>query len=280
MAENKSKKSSRKKKLIFWISIFFFLYISVFFILNNKTTVGNSNGTDKIVPDGSRDKTLVERQMEQKEVVESKKSLYQRFTESRKIYIGDNKVSHIRVDGLSLDNFDRAMSNFIKIRKPDSTFNPIYNGKSSNGVEFFTDFSYFELRAENRKEYFKIPISEKLEFQNMYRKLIYTSVEFITNEDRIGSVKVLFGNDTKKIWFWKKKDLINKILYKREVGKIQPEKEFAKTKENYTVKLDKSGVEITIQTMGKDFIRVSCGDNMAYYEVYPNLYEYLHTLFN
>ena len=70
--------------------------------------------------------------------------------------------------------------------------------------------------------------------------------------------------------------MINKILYKREVGKIQPEKEFTRVKDNYTIKVDKSGVVLSIQTMGKDFIKVTCGDNTAYYEVYPYLYNYLH----
>ena len=40
--------------------------------------------------------------------------------------------------------------------------------------------------------------------------------------------------------------------------------------------MEKSGEKIYIQTMGKDFIRVTCGDNIAYYEVYPELYNYLH----
>ena len=40
--------------------------------------------------------------------------------------------------------------------------------------------------------------------------------------------------------------------------------------------MEKSNIKISIQTMGKDFIKVDCGDNTAYYEVYQDLYSYLH----
>ena len=116
----------------------------------------------------------------------------------------------------------------------------------------------------------------KAELESEYRKLIYTSVDFITNKENMGSIRLYHGDKSKKVWPWKKDDLIYKILYKREVGKIQPEKEFRKSKDNYTIKMEKSGEEIYIQTMGKDFIKVTCGDNIAYYEVYPELYNYLH----
>lgn len=276
---DKKRKYKKKTVLIFGLIIFFLIYILAFNLSVGRFKNSDDGRLTNIDSKNYSDNTLAGKEFQEKQKREAKKSLIESFKGARKIYIGDNKVSHIRVSGVSLENFHRYISNFIKLRDVDKGFNPIYRGKSSNGIDFLTDFNYLELKSGNKKEFFKIPVSEKEDFQNMYRKLMYTSVEFITNGEKIGSVRVYHDNDEKSIWFWKKKELLNKILYKREVGKIQPEKEFSQTKDNYTIKLDKSGVKISIQTMGKDFIRVNCGDNIAYYEVYPDLYTYLYNMF-
>ena len=50
----------------------------------------------------------------------------------------------------------------------------------------------------------------------MYRRMIYTSLDFITDNSGIGKMTVLHGNDEKRIWPWRKDDVVHKILYKRE----------------------------------------------------------------
>ncbi len=275
--ENKKKPKLKKTTILILAVVgFFFLYFFSFKMSRGYIIHHAADDTTIMDIDSGGEKTKVQQEMENKRLNENKKSPMQRLKESKKAFISDDQVNDIKIDGSTLEDFKRAMSNFVKVRDVDEEFKPINKGKTNNNVQFETDFNYLVIKSGKKRECYKIPISEKKDFQNMYRRMIYTSVEFITNGRGIGDVKIYHGNEEKKVWFWKKKELINKILYKREVGKIQPEKEFTRVKDNYTIKVDKSGVLLSIQTMGKDFIKVTCGDNTAYYEVYPDLYNYLH----
>ncbi len=271
-------KKNFKKSTILILAIIGFLFLYMFsFKMSRgyiKHQIEKNNSLTNIANDG--EKTRVQQELDNKKMLENKKGLLLRLKESKKAYLSDDQVENIKIEGSALEDFKRATSNFVKVREVEENFKAENKGKTNNDIQFETDFNYFLLKSGKKKEAYKIPISDKKDFQNMYRRMIYTSVEFITADGSIGDVKVYHGNEEKNIYFWKKKDLINKILYKREVGKIQPEKEFSKEKDNYTIKIEKSGKELTIQTMGKDFIKVSCGDNNAYYEVYPDLYNYLH----
>ena len=279
--DKKNLKFNKKRLMILGLIVFFIVYILSFNFISSKFSQKDDK-TSEITATNNKNsgETLEQREILESEKRESNKDLIVRFKEANKIYIGDNRANHIKITGSSLQTFDRLITNFVKIRNVNNDFSPVCSGKSSNGVRFLTDFNYFELIDKNKTVHYKIPVSYKNDFQNLYRRLIYTSVEFITNGEDIGSIKVYSGNDSKSVWFWNKKELLNKLLYKREVGKIQPEKEFQKIKDNYTVKMDKSGVKISIQTMGKDFVKVTCGDNIAYYEVYPDLYTYLYNMFH
>lgn len=274
---SKDKKTRLKKSHIIVIAVvgFFILYFFSFKMSRGYIVKHGGNETAVMNVEDSGEKTKVQKEIETKLKEENKKGALQRFKESKKVYISDDQVKNIKIEGTTLDNFKRSMANFVKVRDVEDGFNPQNEMKSNNNVVLKTDFNYLVASAGNKEECYKIPVSEKEDFQNMYRRMIYTSVEFITNGDKIGKVKLYSGNTEKRVWFWQKKNLIRKILYKREVGKIQPEKEFKKAKENFTIKIDKSGVEVSIQTMGRDFIKVNCGDNIAYYEVYPDLYDYL-----
>lgn len=275
--ENKKKPKLKKTTILILAVVgFFFLYFFSFKMSRGYIIHHAADDTTIMDIDNGGEKTKVQQEMENKRLNENKKSPMQRLKESKKAFISDDQVNDIKIEGSTLEDFKRAMSNFVKVRDVDEEFKPINKGKTNNNVQFETDFNYLVIKSGKKRECYKIPISEKKDFQNMYRRMIYTSVEFITNGRGIGDVKIYHGNEEKKVWFWKKKELINKILYKREVGKIQPEKEFTRVKDNYTIKVDKSGVVLSIQTMGKDFIKVTCGDNTAYYEVYPDLYNYLH----
>ena len=261
-------------RVVVVILIFMLLY-SISFKMA-RINIDKGQTMDIMSVDTGGEKTKTQEAMEAKKAEDSKKTLLVRFKESKKIYISNEETENIKISGETLEQFKRKTEVFVKVRNLDDDFKTSNKGYTDNNLHFKTDFNYFVITSGKRVENYKVPVSMKAELESEYRKLIYTSVDFITNKENMGSIRLYHGDKSKKVWPWKKDDLIYKILYKREVGKIQPEKEFRKSKDNYTIKMEKSGEEIYIQTMGKDFIRVTCGDNIAYYEVYPELYNYLH----
>lgn len=261
-------------RVVVVILIFMLLY-SISFKMA-RINIDKGQTMDIMSVDTGGEKTKTQEAMEAKKAEEAKKSLLVRFKESKKIYISDEETENIKISGETLEQFKRKAEVFVKVRNLDDDFKTSNKGYTDNSLNFKTDFNYFVITSGKRVENYKVPVSMKAELEAEYRKLIYTSVDFITNKENMGSIRIYHSDESKKVWPWKKDDLIYKILYKREVGKIQPEKEFKKSKDNYTIKMEKSGVKIFIQTMGKDFIKVTCGDNTAYYEVFPELYNYLH----
>ena len=261
-------------RVVVVILIFMLLY-SISFKMA-RINIDKGQTMDIMSVDTGGEKTKTQEAMEAKKAEDAKKTLLVRFKESKKIYISNEETENIKISGETLEQFKRKTEVFVKVRNLDDDFKTSNKGYTDNNLHFKTDFNYFVITSGKRVENYKVPVSMKAELESEYRKLIYTSVDFITNKENMGSIRLYHGDKSKKVWPLKKDDLIYKILYKREVGKIQPEKEFRKSKDNYTIKMEKSGEEIYIQTMGKDFIRVTCGDNIAYYEVYPELYNYLH----
>ena len=261
-------------RVVVVILIFMLLY-SISFKMA-RINIDKGQTMDIMSVDTGGEKTKTQEAMEAKKAEDAKKTLLVRFKESKKIYISNEETENIKISGETLEQFKRKTEVFVKVRNLDDDFKTSNKGYTDNNLHFKTDFNYFVITSGKRVENYKVPVSMKAELESEYRKLIYTFVDFITNKENMGSIRIYHGDKSKKVWPWKKDDLIYKILYKREVGKIQPEKEFRKSKDNYTIKMEKSGEEIYIQTMGKDFIRVTCGDNIAYYEVYPELYNYLH----
>lgn len=265
-----------KTVLIILIIVVFFLVYGFSFKVFRKW-ISNSPKTDIVNIDTRGEKNRVQQELERKEIEDRKKSVLLRFNESKKMFISSGNIEDIKVEGEMMDNFNRITISFVKLRGIDGKFEPDNRGKTNNGIEFETDYNYFVVKDRNKTEYYKIPVAVKSDFQSMYNRMIFTSVDYIVNKKDLGKIRVCKGNDEKGIMPWKKDDLIHKILYKREVGKIQPEKDFQKSKKNFTIKIRKSNRDIIIQTMGKDFIKVTSGDNIAYYEVYKDLYEYLDT---
>nr|WP_314495970.1 hypothetical protein [uncultured Peptostreptococcus sp.] len=261
-------------RVVVVILVFMLLY-SISFKMA-RINIDKGQTMDIMSVDTGGEKTKTQEAMEAKKAEDAKKTLLVRFKESKKIYISNEETENIKISGETLEQFKRKAEVFVKVRNLDDDFKTSNKGYTDNNLHFKTDFNYFVITSGKRVENYKVPVSMKAELESEYRKLIYTSVDFITNKENMGSIRLYHGDKSKKVWPWKKDDLIYKILYKREVGKIQPEKEFRKSKDNYTIKMEKSGEEIYIQTMGKDFIKVTCGDNIAYYEVYPELYNYLH----
>ncbi|WP_101772547.1 hypothetical protein [Peptostreptococcus faecalis] len=275
---NKKKKNNKMLIIIMSVVAFFMIYLLTFKLF--RAHLANNTNADIMSVDTGSEKNVIQEEIERKKALELKKGPFEILKSSKKIYISDEQVDSIKIEGDSLESFKRNLEMFVKIRSIDDRFKPLNKGVTDNEVEFETDFNYFRVKKKNKTEYYKVPVSMKKSFETTYRKMMYTSLDFITSKKNLGDIKIFHGNEEKGVWPWKKDDLMHKILYKREVGKIQPEKEFSKNKsDSYTIKIDKSGVKITIQTMGKDFIKVVCGDNIAYYEVYPELYEYLKKIF-
>lgn len=260
--------------IVFAVALFFIFYIGAFNIVGSKLDEGNGD-TNIIDVEGESGKSEIQQQLESKKAIESKKSLLERFSSVKKMFISNDDVENIKIEGETLENFKRNIDLFVKIRAIDEAFNPVNKGTTESDIDFETDFKYFKLKSGKKVEYYKIPVTMESSFESSFRKMIYTSVDFIKNKEGLGKVKLYYKDEEKGVWPWKKDDLLYKILYKREVGKIQPEKEFRKSKDNFTIKMEKSGTDVSIQTMGKDFIKVTNGDNVAYYEVYPDLYNYL-----
>ncbi len=270
---------SKKKRpntiiLVFLAVIAFFL---IYFITFKVARMYIQSHTENVVTtiDTGGEKNAIQKSIEQRKALEMKKDLIERFKDSKKVYISDDEIENIKIEGETLESLKRTVDMFVKVRRIDGDFKPTNTGYTDGGIKFETDYDYFKLYTDKKEELYKVPVNMKSDFESMYRKMIYTSVDFITSNKGLGRIRLYHGNDEKGVFPWNKDDLIYKILYKREVGKIQPEKEFSRTKDNYTIKMNKSGVDISIQTMGKDFIKVTCGDSYAYYEVYPDLYNYL-----
>ncbi|MCQ4699214.1 hypothetical protein NE452_17380, partial [Paeniclostridium sordellii] len=68
-------------------------------------------------------------------------------------------------------------------------------------------------------------------------------------------------------------DLAYKISVKRLVGRIQPEMSKERSKYNFTVKIHGDGYSIVLETMGKDYVKITSDKATAYYEVHGGLYE-------
>lgn len=262
---------------VLFIVVILFLYV-VSFKLSGKVIRSAQEANQQA--ENSAENTT-QNELAVKKYEESKKTILQRMMDSKSLYLSDDKVKNIKIEGQTRDNFIREIETFVKVRDVDDSFKPKNYGRDSSDIEFRTDFNFFEIKEKGKVEYYKIPVGVKDDFESMYKRYIYTSIAFITNKDDVGKIYVHYKNEKKRLW-WPptKKDLMYKILYKREVGKIQPEKEFEKTKKNYTIKMEKSNIQVTIQTMGKDFIKVTTGDNVAYYEVYTDLYNFLAGLFD
>ena len=62
---------------------------------------------------------------------------------------------------------------------------------------------------------------------------------------------------------------------KRIVGKIQPEKNKERSKYNFTIDIQGDNYTLKIETMGKDYVKISSDKGKVYYEVSIALYEYL-----
>ena len=260
-----AKKRRLKKRVLIIICVvfFFIIYGGAFYFgmyLDNK------------------DKAKIE-VTEEKEEIDDRPLMKQLITK-KKIYISSGEIENIKIDEIYWDEIKYELTKFSKIRKSEK-FSPIYTGYSDDGVRFSTDLNIFRIYTVNEEVYYKVPISEKTEFENVLRGSIYTSFDFVKKYKTWKNVKISYENQTKTIHKWKYDDLSYKMSAKRIVGKIQPEKSKERSKYNFTIDIKGDNYDIKVETMGKDYVKISSNNGEAYYEVSIALYDYLReTIFN
>ena len=179
--------------------------------------------------------------------------LMKQLSSKKKIYMSNEEVENIKVDEIYWDEVKYELTKFSKVRKSDK-FTPIYTGYSDDGVRFSTDLNLFRIYTVNEEVYYKIPVSEKTRFEKVLSGSIYTSFDFVKKYKTWKNVSVSYNDQKKTIHKWKYDDL---------------------SKYNFTIDIQGDNYTLKIETMGKDYVKISSDKGEAYYEVSIALYEYL-----
>ena len=181
--------------------------------------------------------------------------LMKQLSSKKKIYMSNEEVENIKVDEIYWDEVKYELTKFSKVRK--------------------SDLNLFRIYTVNEEVYYKIPVSEKTRFEKVLSGSIYTSFDFVKKYKTWKNVSVSYNDQKKTIHKWKYDDLAYKMSSKRIVGKIQPEKNKERSKYNFTIDIQGDNYTLKIETMGKDYVKISSDKGEAYYEVSIALYEYL-----
>ena len=253
-----AKRRKVKKSVLVAISIvsFFIIYGVAFYLgtyLDNK---------DKPKVEVKEDESVDER------------PLMKQLSSKKKIYMSNGEIENIKVDETYWDDVKYELTKFSQVRKSEK-FTPIYTGYSDDGIRFSTDLSLFRIYTVNQEVYYKIPVSEKTHFEKVLNGSIYTSFDFVKKYKTWKSVTISYNNQKKTIHKWKYDDLAYKMSSKRIVGKIQPEKNKERSKYNFTIDIQGDNYTLKVETMGKDYVKISSNKGEAYYEVSIALYDYL-----
>lgn len=200
--------------------------------------------------------------------------LMKQLSSKKKIYISNGEIENIKVEETYWDEIKYELTKFSQVRKSDK-LTPIYTGYSDDGIRFSTDLNLFRIYTVNEEVYYKIPVSEKENFEKILSGSIYTSFDFVKKYKTWKDVKVSYNNQMKTIHKWKYDDLSYKMSAKRIVGKIQPEKSDERSKYKFTIDIKGDNYTLKIETMGKDYLKISSSKGEAYYEVSIALYDYL-----
>ncbi len=253
-----AKKRKIKKGVLIFIAIF--LFFMVYFISFN---LGRSMET--------KDQSALKNIQKDKE---DTRTLTQRLNSSDKIYVSDDKVESIKIEEGYWEDIKYFINKFSKIRET-SNFEPIYTGYSDEGIRFSTNLNVLRIYTVNEEEYYKIPIQEKEEFKKLLDSSIYTSFDFVKQYKTWESVSITNGEKNKKLLKWKYDDLSYKLVSKRIVGKVQPENSKERSEYNFTINIKGDSYEFSIETMGKDYVKISSEKGEAYYEVPTVLFDYI-----
>lgn len=212
--------------------------------------------------------------VKQEQEDEDNRSLMTQISLKDKIYISDSKVENIKIEKEYWDEIKYLFKDFSKIRKPEK-YGTIYNGYSDDGIRFSTDLNYFRVYTVNKEEFYKIPVEKKKEVEKVLNDSIYTSFDLIKQYKTWKNVELIYGGEIKTIRKWKYDDLSYKMASKRMVGKVQPEKSKERSKYNFTINIEGENYAVKVETMGKDYVKITCGNTSSYYEAYTGLFEYI-----
>ncbi|MEG0856149.1 MAG: hypothetical protein RSG52_06685 [Terrisporobacter sp.] len=205
---------------------------------------------------------------------EDNRSLLRQLKDKDKIYLSDAVVSDVRVEEQLLEELRYSFEDVSKIRTPES-YKPVYEGYSDDGVKFSTDLDVMRVFTVEQEEYYKIPVTSKEEMKNILDKSIYTSFDFVKQYKTWNSVTITYNGEKKSISKWKYDDLANKMVAKRVVGKVQPEKSKQRSKENFVININADNYEAKVETMGVDYVKINVKKLSSYYEVHTGLHEYI-----
>lgn len=209
---------------------------------------------------------------------EDSRTLMSQIKSKTNVYIGDvsnSELSSIKIDEEYWKETKYFFSEFSEIRPPES-YTALYSGSSDDGVRFSTDLSYFRVYTVNEEEYYKVPVAIKQEFENIIKKSIYTSFDFIRQYKTYEKVTITSSNgDKKTLHKWKYDDLANKMALKRMVGKVQPEKSKERSDCNFAIEIEGKSYEVRIETMGREYIKITSKGDQSYYEIHTGLFDYL-----
>jgi hypothetical protein len=253
-----AKKRKIKKSMIILIGVIgFFMVYAITYIYFSKKQVSDEPA-----------------KIENNNVQEDSRTLLAQMKGTDTVYMSDKNLQDVRVEQEYWDQIKFFSTKFKSVRKP-SSYESLYEGYVDNGIRFSTDLDYFRIYTVNKEEFYKIPVSEKKTFDKLLRESIYTSIDSVKKYKTWDSVELIYGDKVKKPWKWKFDDLAYNISAKRLVGKIQPEKSKERSPYNFTVKIQGDGYSITLETMGPDYVKLTSGKTVAYYEVHPSLFTYL-----
>lgn len=202
------------------------------------------------------------------------RSLMTQIINKKKIYVSDSNIENVKIEENYWSKMTALFTEFAKVRKP-SKYEVKYSGYSDDGIRFSTDLVYFRVYNVNKEEYYKVPVATKNELDKLLNESIYTSFGFVKQNKEWKNVKVTYGEKTKTINKWNYNKLSNRMVYKRIVGKVQPEKSKERSRYNFTIEIKGNNYEVRIETMGKDYVKIISGDSEVYYEVTDLLFDYL-----
>ena len=252
-----AKKRKLKKEVIAILAVIIFFV--VYFIAFRFGTYLDQKNQDPV------------KQVEEKE---DTRPLITQLKAENNVYISDSEIENIKIEESSWDEIKYLFTKFSKIRKPEK-FTPVYSGYTDDGLKFSTDLNYLRIYTVKKEQYYKVPVDQKSDFEKALNESIYTSFDFIKQYKTWKNVTISYNNEAKTIHKWKFDDLSYKMSAKRQVGKIQPEKSKERSDYNFTINTKGDNYEVTIETMSKDYVKITSGDLQAYYEVYTGLFEYI-----
>lgn len=252
----KKKRIKKNVIIIAGVIMFFAVYISVYNYFSKQQAPDTVTTTENISTENTN--TALINQIKSKDI----------------IYMSDSNLQDVRVEPEYWEKINFFSSQFKKVRKP-ANYKALYEAYTDNGIRFSTDLEIFRIYTVKKEEYYKIPIDEKDAFEKLLKESIYTSIDSVKKYKSWKSVEISDGNEVKKIRRWKFDDLAYKISVKRIVGKIQPEKSKERSKYNFTINIEGEGYSATIETMGREYVKIVSNEATAYYEVHTGLYDYI-----